>query len=214
MIDALISLFLTGILFGSGPCLASCGPILLSYIAGTRKNILKGLLDYVLFFLGRLLVYFVISLLLFSLGRLVAEQLLGSLFKYVVVAGGIFVITMGAFLALGRRMELGFCRFLQSNILEKNRGVFILGLILGLLPCAPLLAIFSYTCLISKSWFDSLLYIGVFGIGTFISPLLLLVVFAGVIPRFIKGKNFGRMFDLACGLVIIFLGVKLIARSF
>lgn len=91
----------------------------------------------------------------------------------------------------------------------------IIGLSMGLLPCAPLLATFSYIGLISKSWLQSLYYSLAFGIGTFFSPLILLAVFTGLLPRLLgRSALFGRIFAFLCGLIMVFLGVNLIKRAF
>ncbi len=123
---------------------------------------------------------------------------------------------MGIFLALGKRLELTFWQPLYKRILERDRkSIVILGLIIGLLPCAPLLAIFSYIGLVSRLWSSNLLYTLSFGLGTFISPLLLLVIFAGLIPRFLAHTRavYSSIFNFICGLVILFLGLNLIIRA-
>lgn len=212
-----ISLFILGLSFGSGPCLASCGPVLISYIVGTKKNVSKGLVAYVLFSLARMFVYIILGMLVFFLGKLALERFAGSFSKYIFMIGGSFVILMGLLMALGKRMEFRACQFLKKNIVEQDKkSLIILGLIIGLLPCAPLLAIFSYTGLVSKSWLHSLIYNFSFGIGTTVSPLILLVIFAGLIPKLFIAKKevYGRIFNLACGSLIVFLGFQLISRAF
>jgi len=213
----IISLFLTGLLFGCGPCVASCGPFLVTYIAGAKKNIFKGIMVYILFSLARILVYIVLGLAVFFLSRFAVETLLGDLSRFILILGGAFIIIIGIFLVFGKNLELNFCQFLHKNILEHDKkSIFTAGLIIGLLPCAPLLSILSYVGLISRSWVYSLLYSLAFGIGTFVSPLILLAVVAGLIPRLFKDKAaiYYSIFSLICGLVIIFLGVQLILRAF
>ena len=209
----IISLFLTGLLFGSGPCIASCGPFLISYIAGAKKNVSKGIMVYVLFSSARIFVYVVLSLAIFFLGRFAMEKILGDLYKYVLILGGAFIITIGLFLAFGRRLEFSFWQSWHKNILERDKkSIVAVGLVIGLLPCAPLLAILSYVGLVSRTWPSSLLYALSFGIGTFVSPLVLLAILAGLIPRLFLEKRaiYYSIFSLICGLMIIFLGIQLI----
>jgi sulfite exporter TauE/SafE len=213
----IISLFFSGLLFGSGPCIASCGPILISYVAGTKKNILKSLITYILFSSARIFVYLILSFLIFFLGRFALERLLGDFSKYVVILGGSFIILVGLLMALGKRLELEFCNVLGKNVLGQDKKITVaLGLIIGLLPCAPLLAILSYVGLVSKSWMQSLLYSLSFGIGTFVSPLIFLVIFASLIPKFLIEKKgiYIQIFNFICGLIIIFFGLQLIKRAF
>jgi len=212
----IISLFLTGLLFGSGPCVASCGPFLITYIAGAKKNIPRGIMVYILFSSARIIVYVVLGLVIFFLSRFAIEKLLGGLYKYVLILGGGFVIIIGLFMAFGRRLEFNFCQSLHKNILERDKkSIFAVGLVIGLLPCAPLLSILAYVGLISRTWVSSLLYSLSFGIGTFVSPLILLAILAGLIPRlFTKEKAiYYSIFNLICGLMIIFLGTQLIWRA-
>ena len=217
MIKIMVSLFVSGLLFGSGPCLASCGPILISYVAGTKKNILKSLITYILFSLARIFVYLILSFLIFFLGRFALQSLLGDFYKYVVILGGIFIILVGLLMALGRRLEFGFWQFLQKRLLERDKkSIIILGLVIGLLPCAPLLAILSYVGLVSKNWLQTLLYSFSFGIGTFVSPLVFLVILASLLPKFLIKKKgiYIQIFNFICGLIIIFFGIQLIKRTF
>ena len=212
-----ISLFLAGLLFGSGPCIATCGPFILAYIAGTKKNIARGIMVYLLFSLARICVYGALALTIFFLSRFAVERLLGGFYKYILILGGAFIITIGLFVAYGRKMESKFCRSLQVKILEHDtKSIVVAGLIIGLLPCAPLLSVLSYIGLISRTWSSSLLYAFSFGIGTFFSPLILLAILAGVIPRILSHIKsvYYSIFSLICGIVIIFLGIQLIWRAF
>ncbi len=224
----IISLFLAGLLFGSGPCIASCGPFIITYIAGAKKNISKGVMVYILFSSARIFVYLVLSLAIFFLSRFAIEKLLGSLYKYVIILGGGFIIMIGLFLALGKRLELSrisrdpvkagnFFWSWHKNILERDKkSIVAVGLVIGLLPCAPLLAILSYIGLISRTWFSSLLYALSFGIGTLVSPLILLTILAGLLHRLFLEKKaiYYSIFSFICGIIIIFLGIQLISRAF
>jgi sulfite exporter TauE/SafE len=217
MFKIIVGLFLSGLLFGSGPCLASCGPILIAYIAGARKNVVKSLLVYILFSISRIFVYILLALMVFFFGRFMLEQLLGEYYKYVIIVGGAFIILIGILMALGRSLEIRPFKFLGKTILEHDiKSIVVLGLIIGLLPCAPLLAILSYVGLVSKSWPQSLLYGFSFGLGTFISPLILLAMLAGLMPGFLVDKKglYAQIFSLICGLIIIFLGLQLIRKAF
>lgn len=160
--------------------------------------------------------YVVLSLAIFFLSRFAIEKLLGSLYKYVLISGGGFIIIIGLFLAVGRRLEFNPWRSWHKKILERDKkSIVVVGLIIGLLPCAPLLSILSYVGLISRTWLSSLLYSLSFGIGTFVSPLILLTILAGLIPRlFLQQKAvYYSIFSFICGLVIIFLGAQLITKN-
>lgn len=210
-------LFLSGLIFGSGPCLASCGPILISYVAATGKSALGGFKVYSLFSLARISVYLILSLAIYFLGRFATEKILGNLSPFIFVLGGIFLISIGISILLGKKIESGFLRALEMRLIESDKkSVLIMGLIIGFLPCVPFLAILSYIGLISKSWTGSLLYSLTFGIGTFISPLLLLTAAAGFMPEFFKDKkeSYYKIIGFISGIIIIYLGFNLFLRAF
>ena len=210
-------IFLLGLIFGSGPCLASCGPLLVSYVAGTGKSPRAGVLSYFLFSWTKILAYLILSLVIFFSGKLAIEMAWVNFSKYIFILGGLFIIALGVFVALGSRLEFQPWRKLRVKFIENdNKSMLILGLITGLLPCAPLLAVLSYIGLISASWPAALLYSLSFGIGTLFSPLMALVIFAGAIPGFFLRKNnlYRRVFNLICGLIIILLGLRLFWRVF
>ncbi|MFH0762376.1 MAG: sulfite exporter TauE/SafE family protein [Candidatus Omnitrophota bacterium] len=211
-----ISFFILGLSFGSGPCMASCGPLLLTYIAGTAKSVSKGLLSYILFSCARISVYLAAGVSVYFLGRIFTGEFLGALSRYVFVLGGAFIISVGVLLILGKDKQAGFCKALQKKLLQNDKkSIIILGLIIGLAPCAPLLAIFSYLGLISKNWALALTYSFFFGLGTLISPLLVLAALTGAIPRILADKSaYRRIFNFFCGGILVFLGLQLIWRTF
>jgi sulfite exporter TauE/SafE len=206
-----------GVSFGSVYCLASCGPLFLSYVSGTGKNVAKALVSYLIFSLARITVYVFLGVLVYCLGKFFAETIFEGISKYVFILGGGFITCIGILMALGRNMDTAVCRVAYKNLLEKDiKSIFLFGLIIGLLPCPPLFALFSYLALISKSLALSAVYAFAFGVGTLLSPLALLPVFAGVIPRaLLKVKPvFSRIFNLICAAIMIFLGIQLVRRGF
>lgn len=196
--------------------MAACGPLLLAYVAGTRKNVFNGIGAYLLFSLSRVFVYLVLGALFFLLGRLIFEKL-SFFYRPILIAAGAFVILLGALMLLGKSIDLAPCKFLQRNILEKDRkSVIILGLIIGILPCAPLVTILTYAGLIARNAFENLLYISAFGLGTCLSPLLIFMALAGLLPGFLKNveNKYVKLFNIICGLIIIIIGLQLIRRVF
>ena len=198
----MVNLFLLGLAFGAGPCLASCGPLVLAYTIGTKKAVRESLLFYVLFSAARITVYIVLGLIFFVAGKLAAEQFLGSFSPYLYKAAGFFIILIGFLMALGKNLHL---------VRLENKGVFAFGLIAGLLPCAPLVLVYTYIGLISKNWHQAVTYSFSFGLGTLLSPLLLLVIIGGAMPGLLKKIKviYSRIFTFICGMVIIILGINL-----
>lgn len=193
--------------------MVSCGPLLVSYVAGTGKNIGKSILVYLLFSLGRILAYVLLGLLIFRGGQIAMEMNIG-LGRYIYLAGGLFLVLIGALLAFKGKIENKFCGNLQRVFLKKDiKTVLAFGLIIGFLPCAPLVSVLAYIALISKTWVNSSLYSFCFGLGTLFSPLLIIIVLAGLLPRLARAREkLFRWLNLICGVVIIILGLQLIWR--
>ena len=209
------SFFLLGLSFGVGPCFATCGPLLISYMAGNSKNMAQSLKGYFLFSLSRLAVYLLLTIAVFSLGRFAVERFMQTHAFYFSLAGGIFIIVLGILMLLGKELSPRWCHRIQHTFTEKDSKNFIfLGVFTGLLPCFPLLGMLSYVTLVSRSLVNSVLYGFSFGMGTIISPLLLLVAFTGLLSKFIKGETPFRFFRILCGLVMIYLGIDLLRRGF
>lgn len=209
MLKLIFILFILGLSFGFGPCFLNCGPVLISFVAAKRKGLFKDIVVYLLFSSARVLVYIALGLLVFLLGKFAIEKVLGNFSKYVFIFGGFFIIILGFFICLGRKIKI---KFFQRD----KQNIFIIGLVVGLVPCAPLLAVLSYIGLVSKSWLQALLYSISFGIGTVFSPLLLLVIIASFFNSILGNLKavYCRVFNFICGFVMILLGMHLILRAF
>ena len=217
MIRIILSLFLSGLFLGSGPCLATCGPVLISYIAATKQNPLQGIVVWLLFSTSRIFVYLVLSLGIFLLGEFMVRQNLIYFAKYIYSIGGICIILIGVFTVI--RGSKGFNRICSIVSARFNQKLFkiqpiTLGLIMGLLPCAPLLAMLSYIGLICPNWQWCIFYTLIFGLGTLTSPLILLALGAGMIPKMLfNNPRIYQIFRIVCGFIIIIFGLQLIIQS-
>lgn len=142
------------------------------------------------------------------------RQNLTYIAKYIYLFGGMIIILIGIFIIKDSIRITQAC-FVPSPVTKffrniKGSGV-TLGLIMGLLPCMPLLAVLSYIGLISFSWQRCIFYSLIFGLGTLISPLILLVLGAGLIHKILFNKpKIYRIFRLICGFIIVFFGAQLV----
>jgi sulfite exporter TauE/SafE len=210
------SFFLLGLSLGSGPCLATCGPVIITYIAGTKKNVTMSIWAYILFSLSRLFVYAILGLSVFLFSQLISQYLFFSFSQYIFIFAGTFIMVIGLLMAFGKNLDYKFCRRLEGFFLKKDaKTIIIFGLVVGIIPCLPFISLLSYIGLVSKTWFDVLRYSLAFGAGTVISPLFILAALTGVIPKVITRKNkFYIVFNSICGLILGFLGLRLIMRAF
>jgi sulfite exporter TauE/SafE len=213
MVNFLIGLFITGVLFSFGPCLYSCGPILFSYTLGSAKNCKESLVFYLLFSLSRILVYIVLSLIIFVIGEFGARRFLSLFSDYVNIFGGSFIVFIGILLVFKFSPKLSIFEVVKDKFLKKDlKNSIILGFVYGLIPCAPFLAVLSYIGLYSKSFIESMFFAFVFGLGTLFSPLILVSLINGKITTAIKNNlaKYEIIIRLPSAVIIIYLGVQLI----
>lgn len=134
--------------------------------------------------------------------------------KYVFIFGGIFIGTIGILMLIDKNFKA--CHALRSFFLKKDTlTIFTFGLVIGMLPCLPLVSVLSYIGLISKSWYNGLFYSLAFGLGTIISPLLLISALSGLISRInLNNEYFAKAINIICGFIITILGMHLLLKGF
>ena len=204
-IKVFVELLIAGLTLGFGPCFLFCGPILFPYILAKGTTAKEGFRTTVVFSLGRLIAYGILG---FS-----AVYLLNTLniqnvyFKKIT---GLFIILIGIAYIFSPA-EHKICGLLNKFLIEKLRfNMLILGLLVGLSPCAPLVGILTYILVKSTTPFMGLLYSVSFGLGTFFSPLLVAGFVAGGLSELISRHS--KMFSLTkilSGMILVYFGLKL-----
>lgn len=213
MID-LIELFSIGITMAFGPCLFFCTPIVLSYIAGTQDSARKGFKSVLLFSLSRAIIY----VLLGSLAGFFGKILTSTLDKFglvIYIIGGTFISLSGILILMGKNPNLHLCQILRKYTVENDtRNLIIMGMIIGLLPCTPLLSILVYIGLTSKDLWQGALLGFSFGVGTIISPLIILGILVSYLPKkIIKSSKTFEIFKKVCGFLLFLFGVQLVVSQ-
>jgi sulfite exporter TauE/SafE len=215
MARILLSLFLTGIIFGAGPCLASCGPILISYIISSEKGERSGIVAYLLFSMARIAAYLCISVAVYLLGNVAVARISAEWVRHLRIIAGVLIMLVGGVVLIGKHTKVPHLRCMYASLVERGaKSIFVFGLLIGLLPCAPLMALFSYSGLIAHSFGQSLFFALTFGIGTLLSPLLLLAFASGALNKRVLNTNarFRTIGDIIAGGIIVFLGAQLALR--
>lgn len=210
----IFELFTIGITMAFGPCLFFCTPIVLSYIAGTQDNWRKGFKSVLIFSFSRAIVYVLLGLLAGFFGKILTT----TLDKYsltIYLIGGILISSSGILILIGKNPNLHLCQILRKYSVENDiRSSIILGIIIGLLPCTPLLGILVYISLISKDLWQGALLGFSFGIGTIISPLIIFGILVSSLPKkIIKNPKTFDIFKKACGFLLFLFGVQLIVSK-
>lgn len=209
-----IELFIIGITVSFGPCLAFCSPVILPYIAATRRGWREGLVAILTFSFTRLVAYCLLGLLAGLFGRLLSEWF--HQFGYLIFfIGGLFISLLGLLIVFGRDYRHHLCQVLRSYAVDnKIKGPLMLGITIGILPCLPLLGVLAYIALRTENPWQGAFYGLAFGVGKFISPLIPLGVLASALPAgLIKNQRIYGFFSRLCGVILFLIGVNLIVAK-
>ncbi len=206
-----LELFLGGIFVGSSTCLLVCAPILLPFVLGTAGNWKKGLQATLIFSAGRITICILFGLLLGLGKQIYLDSFLESQFNFELqIFFGLFIFLIGFLLILGKH-RLNICPGLGKLLTRHNlKTVFILGLLMGIIPCGPLMAVFAYIFIKATNLISSVLLTLAFGLGTTISPMLVLGAFSGFIPQKIPKTKFLKVLKIFAGLILMFWGLQII----
>ena len=205
----LFYILLQGFVIGAGPCLLICAPIIVPYIAGTKRSWQEGLKATLIFSFTRLFIYTILGAASGLIGAYLIRIFISTPFGYHVWSvGASFIIVLGLLIIFGKKLNMGFCRFLNKYAVEGPvASMVILGLLVGLSPCLPLIGILIEIALLSERILIGALYGFTFGIGTVLSPLLLLGALAPVLPgRLLQSDVANRIFNSVCGVLLVLVG--------
>ncbi len=211
MKENLYYLFISGLILGSGPCLSFCAPMLIGYAASQRASIRKSISSYAMFSLFKVAGYMLLGLACALSVRLLNSPALGGYLNTIYLMLGSFMVLAGLAVLFNKASHGNkACQwFHKGNI--KNVGVF--GLLVGLAPCLPLLGILNYVVIISNNPAQAIIFTLVFGLGTVLSPLLILMVLsAKIAERLSQNKKLKFTIRIATSLIIIFFGLKIILQ--
>ncbi|MDP3041883.1 MAG: sulfite exporter TauE/SafE family protein [Candidatus Omnitrophota bacterium] len=212
----ILELFGIGFSFGlAGPCLLVCTPVLIAYIAGKQVRLRQALVDIAIFLTGRLLAYLVLGYLAGLSGFILRQFSNSSLVVLLKACGGMIIILLGIYVWIGKEPFSWACKHRAGTIFNFT-SLFILGFVIGIFPCAPLLALLFEIALVSKSAWGGLLYALFFGLGTFISGFIVVGALSGIFtrlpPGIFKSRTGNLIFRTICASLLILLGLRLILR--
>lgn len=168
-----------GFIYGIAFCTSTCLPYVAGYIAGINAGFRKGVAITLIFNSGRITAYAIIGAVIGTFNYIFSGGFLLVFQAYSSVAFSIVTIVIGAsLLAKGKKP---ICNLMYHQNEEKSASelgnrfdfrAYTLGLSRGLVICAPLMALLAYSLAFSSP-LDSVFIAVLFGIGTAISPILL-----------------------------------------
>jgi cytochrome c-type biogenesis protein len=215
-----VEAFAVGLLYGVVFCTSSCLPYIASYIAGIGADFRKGVLVTLIYNIGRITAYALIGGLIgiFSgaLRFVVSESSLSAFRQYSSYGFGIVTIIIGISILLKSRLTPHDCNPEgNKNLGLKKMGrfdvrAFSLGFSRGLIVCPPLAMLLLYSIPFAAP-IDSFVVAVLFGLGTALSPMLLLGGVTGWLLN--KAPLFRKWISIIGGGMLIVLGVVTIANA-
>ena len=184
---------LLGVMYGIGPCTISCAPLVVPLIMSTAKDRKQGVIYSLIFGMGRIFSYVVLGI----LAGLLGYALTGIVSR---VALGIFLVILGIVL---------FFKVQERCILKSKMKInspslsFVAGAIYGMTPCAPLVALLGLAVISGSALVGGMMAF-VFGVGTLISPIIVLGFFSG---WFARNKEMQEVVHYVSGIFLILMGV-------
>lgn len=198
----------TGLFTGSSYCLAGCAPFISTYIMGTGNGAGDGLRLYIFFISGRIITYVVIGIAAGYMGEILDMKGPGLPFL-----SGIFFIISGIILCLrdsSRSKACGgprFFKFYKGSINSSSMHLFLAGILLSIVPCPPLIAVMAGSLQYQSVIIGSSVML-LFGLGTMLSPLVLVAGAAGFLSKRIKesAPRNSVFFQRIAGVIIMMMG--------
>ncbi len=208
--------FAVGILYGLAFCTASCLPYIASYIAGIGADFRKGVVVTLIYNLGRIIAYALVGGLIGVLSGafklLVDEAAIASFQEYSSYAFGLVTLVIGISILYKNRASSCECAPRGAEqpaaIASKSRWfdvrAFSLGLSRGLVICPPLLILILYSVPFAAP-IDTFAVAVLFGLGTALSPILLLGGVTGWLLN--KAPLLRKWITIGGAAILIILGI-------
>jgi len=188
-----------GFFLGYGPCLVTCVPILLPYTL-TKKHWRQGFEATLTFSLSRLAVYVVLGGISGYIGAYLMQFFYETMVHFYIQGIMAFMLLfIGILVLFGKDTGIKFCQVKEGNMV-------ILGILVGISPCLPLIGILLEIALLSDNFISGMIYSFTFGIGTVLSPLLLIGTIAPLVGKRLS-ERIQRVFVYLCGIFLIIMGL-------
>jgi len=213
---SLILIFTIGLLTGFH-CIGMCGGFMVSY---TTKNALEDetsermpgrasrIKPHMSYSAGKLISYTLVGATFGLVGSFFAFS--GPVRGIIAVIAGILMIIMGLnmlnLFPFLRKLNFTGLGFLGKRMSGKNRGPFSLGLLTGLMPCGPLMAMEIYAAGTGSILLGATALL-VFGIGT----LPVMNGFGAALSML--STNFTKRILRVSAMIVVILGVIMISRG-
>lgn len=203
-----------GVTAGMGQCSVVCAPFLSTYIMGSREGILNGLKSFAAFAIGRVLMCAALGLAAGYIGTAFTD--IGFHSVYLSTAFGAVMILIGLLMIIrpvcvrcknSNEENEEFGLFSMHFTFNPTIHLFIMGMAFAAIPCPPMGAMLLYS-LQMPSLLSSSIMMSLFGVGTIVSPLIIISAVAGLLSKKIKAEapQYRMLFQRLSGVILILLG--------
>ena len=195
-----VSLFIIGLSYGATACMFSCAPFLAPLLLTNGTTLSSSVRVVLPFSMGRVLSYTLIALISFLSAEGVKKALDDNSSIQLILGG--FTIAIGFYLLykIFKRSQQGCSggSKLQGSKPKTLVGFFLLGSLVSLNPCAPIVTLIGLSASAS-SLFLVFAYGLAFGLGAVLIPFVFYTFFVGVtlqglLREFKKYKKFIELF--------------------
>ena len=205
---------LIGITSGISHCGVVCAPFVSTYIMGSREGVLEGLKSLTVFTAGKVFMCAVLGLASGYIGTTFID--VGTELEYLPLVYILVLISVGLLMLIRpvqtkckqskeKSEVLGL--FSQRLAFNPTAHLLIMGMAFATIPCAPMGAVLLYS-LQMPSVISSSIVMSLFGIGTAVSPLIIICAVAGWFSKKIKSEvpQYRMLFQRLSGVILILLG--------
>ncbi|MCW4017038.1 MAG: sulfite exporter TauE/SafE family protein [Candidatus Bathyarchaeota archaeon] len=205
-----------GLLYGLTFCTSACLPYIVSYIAGIGAGFKKGLAVTTIYNAGRILAYAIIGTAVGLLSVVVSEEILSAYQEYSSFAFAAIVIFIGATILMKKSGTKCDCpeqtsdRFGISKLTNRfDLRAFSMGFTRGLVLCPALVGLLLYAVTLSQV--NLTLVAVLFGLGTALSPLLILGGATGWLLN--KAPLFSKWLSKIGGIALVAMGLGVLLNA-
>jgi cytochrome c biogenesis protein CcdA len=209
-----ISLFVIGFSYGATACMFSCMPFLAPLLITNSNSFYESSKVVLPFSLGRIFTYTLIA---------IAASFSSVMIKSVLNNNQLFQLLLGAFTLLMGLLVLFRVFKTQKSCSsashadqgEKSKsavGLFMIGALVSLNPCAPILTLITLSAN-TTSFLSSVLYGGSFGLGAVLVPFLFYTFFVGNIFRGLieQFRKYMKLIEIFAASLLIVTGIMVFA---
>lgn len=205
-----------GIVYGLTFCASACLPYIVSYIAGVGAGFKKGIEITTIYNTGRIIAYAVIGTAVGLLSSTINQEYFIGYQQYSSIIFGIIIIIIGITILRKKNDSLCNCNEQRPKYFGISKftsrfdlRAFSMGLTKGFILCPPLIAFLLYT--ITFSMGNPTILAILFGLGTAISPLLLI---GGATGYFLnKAPLFRKWLSRIGGIALMIMGFSVLISA-